>query len=118
MTHRLKVAAELELEYYAGTDVPGKRYASMPVDAEFTEELTVSIRVDDPEADPRVDPLGGRRPQVNLVGTPRALEALGKYLIALARLRTVDPDPHEHFEDVRNADGGTVHLIVHRANTP
>jgi hypothetical protein len=25
------------------------------------------------------------------------------------------PLPHEYFEDVRNADGGTVHLIVHRA---
>jgi len=111
---RVRVATELELEYYTGTDIPGKQYVNTPVDPEFTEELTLTIRPDELDGDPRVDVLGGRRPQVNLVGTARALEALGKYLIALARLNTADPDPHEHFEDLRNADGGTVHLIVHR----
>lgn len=115
MTNRVRVPTEVELEYYAGTDVPGKTYVNMPVDPDFTEELTLTIRLDDLDADPRVDVLGGRRPQINLAGTPRALEALGRYLIALARLNTADPDPHEHFEDVRNSDGGTVHLIVRRA---
>jgi hypothetical protein len=115
MTKRVQVRAEVELEYWTGTDIPGQRYLNMPVDPDFTNELEVAIRFDDLEADPRVRIQGDRRPQVNLVGSPRALEAFGRYLIALARLDSADPDPHEHFEDVRNADGGTVHLIVHRA---
>jgi hypothetical protein len=117
MTKRVKVPAEVTLEYWSGKDIPGRKYVNFPVDPEFTAELTLSIS-DDSEADPRVRVLGGRRPQVNFEGTPRALEAFGKYLIALARVNTANPNLHMHFEDVRDAYGDTAHLIVRRVGTP
>ena len=117
MTKRVKVPTEVTLEYWSGKDVPGRKYVNVPVDPEFTAELTLSIS-DDGEADPHACVLGGRRPQVNFEGTPRALEEFGKYLIALARLKTADPNPHAHFEDVRDAYGDTAHLIVRRFGAP
>ena len=116
MSERLSIAAALTLEYWSGRDVPDQQYQSMPVEPEHTNELVVALRSDeeDDSRDPRA-PLFDGRPQVHLAGSPRALEALGLYLIALARLATEDPDPHEHFEDVQNGDGGTVHLIIHRS---
>jgi hypothetical protein len=109
----IRVPVEVELVYHGGKDIPGRVYRHTPVDPQFTAELTLTIRFDD-VADPRLDPLGGRRPQVDFAGTPRALEAFGTYLIAMARLETTDPSPHTHFEEVQNFDGGTVHLIVRR----
>ena len=114
MSQRTAVTTAITLEYWVGNDIPGVSYENAPVEPEFVDEITIALRSDDAAiVDPRT-PLYGGRPQVHLVGTTRALEAFGKYLIALARLETADPDPHEHFESVRNADGGTVHLIVHR----
>lgn len=116
MSERVSVPANLTLEYWSGDDIPGKVYESMPVEPEHTDELMLALRSDEERdfQDPRT-PLLADRPQVHLAGSPRALEAFGRYLIALARLQTDDEDPHEHFEEVQNADGGTVHLIVHRS---
>lgn len=113
MSERISLPTEIILEYWKGEDVPGRIYSNAPVDPDFTGELTVAVRSDDDDTDPRT-PLFSGRPQVHFAGTPRALEAFGRYLIALARLQTADSDPQEHFEDVQNADGGTTHLIVHR----
>jgi hypothetical protein len=85
------------------------------VDPPFTNELSVDVSPDDSDSlgiPPELTRLG--RLQVQLAGTPRALEALGTYLIALARLQTRDPDVHDHFEDVQYEPGGTTHLIVRR----
>jgi len=113
MSEKVSVTAQIPLEYWRGEDVPGVVYQNVPIEPEHTDELVMAIRSDDGGDDPRERVVDGR-PQVHLAGTPRALEAFGRYLIALARLETLDPDVHEHFEDVQNDDGGTVHLIVHR----
>lgn len=117
MSQRKSITAEIALEYWRGEEVEGQVYRNAPVEPAHTDELTVAIRSDDGTADAR-EPVVPGRPQVHLAGTPRALEAFGRYLIALARLETIDPDVHEHFEDVRNDDGGTVHLIVRRLTAP
>lgn len=117
MSERVRNRIQLDLEYHHGVDVPGKVYVNAPVEPQHTDELTLAVRSDneeDLEQDPRAPAILGR-PQIHLAGSPRALEEFGRYLIALARLESADPDPHEHFEDVQNADGGTVHLIVHRS---
>lgn len=106
---------ELVLAYHTGIDDPERGvFSTRPVDPEFTNELRLGVYTDDPETIGFPSQLAGERLQVQLAGTPRALEALGTYLIALARLNTSDPDPHEHFEDVRDERGGDVHLIVRR----
>jgi hypothetical protein len=104
----------LRLEYSGGKDErDGGIYGNHPLDPKFSNELVVAVRSD-------TDPLAhwsgakGDRPQVHLAGSARALEELGRYLIALARLDTKDPEPHAHFHDVRNPDGGTVHLMPRR----
>jgi hypothetical protein len=114
MSERVDVPTQVLLQYWRGKDEPGRLYQNAPVEPEFTEELIIALRHDDGEGDPRAPLIDGAA-QVHLSGTPRALESFGRYLIALARLETADPDPHEHFEEVQNADGGNVHLIVHRA---
>ena len=43
--------------------------------------------------------------QINLAGTSSALFELGKYLIALSRYKTIDPDFHVHLEDFGVASG-------------
>lgn len=102
------------LSYYTGVDdVEQGIFTTRPVDPDFTSELQLSVYTDDDEIG-WPSQLDGTRLQVQLSGNSRSLEALGTYLIALARLESPDPDPHEHFEDVRDARGGTVHLIVRR----
>jgi hypothetical protein len=115
MTDIDEKSTTVTLSYVAGEEDPERGiFGRRPLDPEFTDELGVAVYPDDgttgvPEF-LRSTPL-----QVQLSGTPRALEALGTYLIALARLETADPNPHEHFEDVRNVHaGGTLHLIVRR----
>ncbi|MGH7719325.1 MAG: Imm32 family immunity protein [Gemmatimonadaceae bacterium] len=116
MSERVRVTTEIPLDYWSGQDTPGVVYQNAPVDPEHTDELVVAVRSDDSDTDPQERVVTGR-PQIHFAGTPRALEAFGRYLIALARLQTLDPDIHQHFEDVQNDDGGTVHLIVHRVNS-
>ena len=110
--------AEILLSYYAGVDDPERGiYTARPVDPEFTDELRVAVYVDDDETLGFPPELLGKRLQVQRSGSARALEAFGIYLVALARLDSSDPDPHEHFEDVSDERGGTVHLIVRRSSS-
>lgn len=91
----------LTLAYHTGVDDPARGiFTTRPVDPDFTDGF--------PSA------LDGKPLQVQLTGSARALEAFGTYLIALGRLDSSDPDPHEHFEDIADERGGKVHLIVRR----
>lgn len=113
MNGKISIPAHVSLEYWTESGLSGGTDQGMPVDPDHTNELVIAVRSDDGDGDPRASVLAGT-PQIHLAGTSRALEALGRYLIALARLQSHDPDLHEHFEDVQNDDGGTVHLIVRR----
>lgn len=114
MTDFAQQPVQLTLSYYTGVDDPVRGiFATRPVDPEYTSELQIGVYVDD-ESSGFPTELNEKRLQVQLAGTSKALEALGTYLIALARLESPDPDPHEHFEDVADERGGTLHLIVRR----
>ena len=52
--------------------------------------------------------------QVHLVGTAASLEALGTYLIALARLESAEPEVSGSFDEVRFDAGGTIRLLPRR----
>jgi hypothetical protein len=117
MSERMTTNAQIPLEYWVGVEEAGVLYQNAPVDPEYIDEIVIGLRSDEEDAHPQAPLLGGR-PQVHLAGTPRALEALGRYLISLARLQTLDQEFHEHFEDVQNDDGGTVHFIVRRLAEP
>lgn len=115
MSKRVKNRVEIDLEYSGGKDEPEKRiFRNFPIEPEFTSELVIAIAGDDDPARVRWDVPRCGRPQVHLSGTARALEALGRYLIALARLETKDPEPSASLDDVRNADGGTVRFLPRR----
>lgn len=111
MNKRKRETVTFELEYWSGPESEN-RYTNMPVPPRYTAELVIGVRTN--TGGPAQERVIKGRPQVHFAGSPRALEAFGKYLIALANVRTRDPAPHDHFESVRNDDGGTVHLIVHR----
>lgn len=105
---------DVNLRYHQGKDDPERGvFATRPVDPSYTNELTLNVYADD-DSTGLPPALAGVRLQIEFAGTARALEEFGTYLIALARLESPDPDPHEHFEDVGSETGETVHLIVRR----
>lgn len=115
MKTRVVKRIELELQYSGGKDDPSRGiYRNYPIAPPFVSELAISIAGDEDPARVRwqVERLG--RPQVHLAGTPRALEELGRYLIALARLETDDPEPSGSLDGIQNPDGGTVRLLPRR----
>ena len=115
MNDVVEKSATVTLAYVDGEEDAARGiFGRRPLDPEFTDEIGVAVYPDD-ESTAITGLLRSTPLQVQLSGSPRALEALGTYLIALARLETADPNPHEHFEDVRNVHaGGTLHLIVRR----
>mgnify|MGYP001083900828 CR=1 FL=1 len=113
-----RVPLEIVLEYLTIEEKPeAGTYGNCPADPPFTDELEIGVYIDDDSIGPPTE-LVGKPLQVRFAGTPRALEAFGKYLIALARLETANPSPHDHFENVKNEYGGTVHLITERLPAP
>lgn len=102
----------VELEYLRGMDSPEqgvfRNHAIVP---DLGGKLMIAVRQLDELTDFPDNP---RQTQVHLVGTPDGLEMLGKHLIALARLRTADPEPYTSMDEVRNADGGTIRLLPRR----
>jgi len=115
MSDRSERDETIRLRYRIGPDDPEKGvYYTFPVEPPFTSELRIGAYLEDVDPDPLPPLLKEGRLQIQLAGTPRALEALGTYLIALARLETEDPNPHEHFEDVMHEQGVPVHLIIRR----
>lgn len=114
MTDTLHTPIEVTLSYFQGEDDPERQiFATRPVDPEFTSELQIDVHIDDDSVG-TPSALQGKQLQVEFAGSARALEAFGTYLLALARLQSSDPDPHEHFEDVQDATGHPLHLIVRR----
>src|SRR5262249_27399756 len=89
------------------------KHTGYPPPAKRPEELLVAVRDLEPDDAP-IFPDNPTQFQVHLAGTAAALDALGKYLIALSRVRNTDPEPYESLNDVRNADGGTIRLLVRR----
>ncbi len=115
MKKRVIERTEITLAYSGGKDEPERGiFRNFPIDPEFTSELMIAIASDDDPVRVRWDAGRHGKPQVHLGGTPRALEELGRYLIALARLDTRDREPSTSLDDVQNADGGTVRLIPRR----
>lgn len=114
MSDVTRTSAEIHLDYYSGTDEPDRGiFVHRPVEPEDTAELVIGVYIDDDSIGSPPE-LKGKQIQIDFSGSARALESLGTYLIALARLESRDPDPHEHFEDVQNAEGGNIHLIIRR----
>lgn len=121
MTNTQKHDITVTLEYTAGEDEPEQGiYRRAPLPPGHSHQLAVAIR-DHPELaseDADVYPENPSQLQVHLIGSSAALEELGRYLIALARLDTRNPEPYESLDDVRNIDGGTIRLIPRRVSDP
>lgn len=116
MTHT-RGQVEIVLEYTTGEDDPDARvFRRYPIPPDSLGGLALAIR-DYPGAEEGVFPENPSQLQVHLIGTADALEALGTYLIALARLDTSNPEPTGSLDDVRNVDGGTIRLIPRRVQT-
>jgi hypothetical protein len=112
MTRKNRI--EIDLEYTGGNDEPARGiFRNQVVEPEHLDELRVAVRSDIDAARPWPGN-EGEQPQIHLAGSARALEELGRYLIALARLETADPEPYGSFDNVRNADGGTLRLLPRR----
>jgi hypothetical protein len=115
-TNRSKVVIQLPLDYTVGQDDPSRGiYRNSVVPPKHSRELTIVVQrpaelLDGIEDDPELD----LRPQVHVVGSSRALEELGRYFIALARLQTADPSPYGSIDDVQDGTGGTVRLLPRR----
>jgi hypothetical protein len=90
----------IELRFNTGHDEPERGiYRNQAIEPDEEDELLIAVhQLTEPD-----DVLPGNpfQRQVELVGTPAGLEALGTYLIALARLQTADPESHGHFDNVR-----------------
>lgn len=112
---KVNVPTQIVLEYHqADTAAESSPSEMWMADPKYTNELHIDIYADDDSAGVPAALQALGRLQIEFAGSPRALEAFGSYLIGLARLKTADRDPHDHFEDVGSALGGTAHLIVRR----
>lgn len=114
-----RVTAEILLDYRVGKDEPEKGiFRNSVVLPKHSDELVVSVRR---PAEDLTDVAGDRdldlRPQIHLLGSARALEEFGRYLIALARLQTADSEPYGSIDDVQDGVGGTVRVIPRRIST-
>lgn len=114
----IEVPAMISLRYHVDAENDaGEHAARWMADPAHTNELLIEAYPDDgSDAHDALSRLG--RLQIQLCGTPRALEEFGRYLIGLARLESHDTNLHDHFEDVEYQRGGTVHLIVRRLPGP
>ena len=114
MSEHIRVPIQIELEYYHQPSSHPNVVNTWLVDPKFTDELQLAVYEDDDTlgVSTAIKQLG--RLQVELAGSPRALEELGRFLIAMARMETDDPNIHDHFDDVQDADRETAHFIVRR----
>lgn len=118
MTDSNRETIQLILKYTGKPRSGG--YGNYPVAPNHMSELALAIR-DHPDLATEGEnefPENPTQLQVHIVGTSRALEELGRFLIALARSETKDPEPYGSFDDVRNVDGGTVRLLPRRVDVP
>jgi hypothetical protein len=109
---------ELTLTYLNGQNKPEEGYFEGGVkDPDFLKELL--LWVEDEEIfnfDKNTFVKTGNQ-QVNLCGTKRALFELGRYLIALSKYETKNPNYHDHFDEINYPEGKSPSaLIVHAHN--
>ena len=79
----------------------------------FLDEIWITTSEDVMSDSEGKDVLTGKT-QINLRGSRRAYREWARYLLALAELRTLDPDYHDHFFDlIDNTGFPGVHLIAH-----
>lgn len=116
-TKKTRVIVELQLDYRVGKDEPERGiYRNAAVPPKFTRELTVAVRRRDVLQVTPYNAATDGPPQVHIAGSPRALEELGRYLVALARLETHDPEPYGWIDNARNADGGMARVVLRRVS--
>lgn len=119
MTPTRSTEVTIRLNYVStGPDDPERQvFRNFVADPTRTEELVVAVR-DDEHPEQEVFRRENVRPQIHLAGTAAALEELGRFLVALARLETLDPEPYSSVSDVLNADGGNARLVIRRVRLP
>jgi hypothetical protein len=112
MPNRVETVS-IRLHYASGHDEPERGiFRNQALEPETGNQLWIQVsQLDEPDAVLAGNPY---QRQVHLAGTAQGLEALGAYLIALARLETADEEPHGHLDDVHCGDGGTISLIPRR----
>lgn len=107
--------ATIRLDYVShGRDDPARGvFRTRVADPARADELVIAVRDDaHPDRDVFLHP--HLRPQIHLAGTAAGLEELGRALIALARLETLEPEPYLSIHEVAQADGGDARLIIRR----
>jgi hypothetical protein len=112
---KLSEKFETTLEYLVGREDPENGvFEGGVVDPKFTNEILIWVEAKqafDPEVDDFASSPGH---QINIGGSSRALCELGRYLIALSRLKTADKDYHDHLDGVAAPQGKEVcDLIIH-----
>jgi len=117
MSEHVRIPIQIDLEYYRQRSTHVNVVDTWLVDPKYTDELQLAVYADDdtvgvPDA---IKQLG--RLQVDLGGSPRALQELGRFLIAMARMETNDPNVHDHLEDVRYGTNETAHLVLRRLDS-
>lgn len=115
-TKRLQKVVELPLEYRIGRDEPEKGiYRNSVVPPKYVDELAVVVRHPSDELSELAgDPDFDLTTQIHIVGSGRALEELGKYFVALARLETEDKEPYGSIDDVPDGSSGTLRILPRR----
>ena len=114
-TRTTKVSTTIDLEYVSVGEDGENVFRNFPVDPEHSDQLSISIRPFSPDGTEKAyNATMHGRPQVVVSGSPAALEGLGRYLLALARLESSHPRAGTNVDDVKNIDGGTVHLVIRR----
>lgn len=104
----------VDISYYVGKQDPsGGVYDVEVPEPEWMEELRVNVS---PGLDfdfERDDWVPNGKTQLDIRGSRRAYESVARYLLALCHLETLDPDYHDHFDDLSDVSDRRYDLIVH-----
>ena len=114
-TKKKQVMVHLPLDYRVGRDEPARGiYRNSVEPPNHTAELIVKITPAAETFPSTEDSDLDLRTQVHIVGSSRALEELGRYLVALARLETADPEPYGSLDHIQDGNGGTLRVLPRR----
>lgn len=104
---------EIQLEYLVGKSNPNKGvYEGGVCEPRYLNELMIDIQneeIFDFEKDAFIE-LENRI--IHFSGSRRAFKELGRYLIALSKYETEDPDYHDHFDEVGSINSESKNKIV------
>ena len=111
-----KEKVEITLEYYPSDfDEKAGIYYGGVEEPRYIDELLFDICEDEEFDEEKDDFVKSGKFQLVISGRDKALEELGKYLIAFSRYKTKDPDFHDHFDDIKNSNNeDAVNLIVRK----